>query len=757
MKRGVTVMKLTGKHFWLAGILLIFFTEGFAQQDTVSEVDEKTMTLDFKDTDIRDVVRIISTGYDLNIVMDKGVEGSVTLHLSDVPVMQGLKTLTATLGLEVVKEGAVFRIRTKSEKEHSVIRYSRGKLTVDVENVEVREFLKQLSSKTAVSIVSENDVEGRVTGKLYGVALDDGLRAILEGNGFDVVKRKGIFIVSSVATETASKTLGGRRSRRPVSGSSTFHIDYDEGKVTLDVSNGNLEDVIKAIAEHSELEIVTYGNLRAEVNAKLEEVPLTEALALLLGGTKFTFIQRGSIILIGDRNPASHAGQALSTSELVHLHHIKADEVPKIMPKNIKVSNVKVVKEQNALLVSGTSEDIVATRDFLRTIDIPTPQVVIDVLVVEYTESLDKSFGVDLYRNAGRENFLQSPTLSGEDFAAGYNLSDLTIGGKIRELADDFFLELKAKESENIAKILAQPSIVTLNGHKATFNVSTTQYFKIETSAGSETPQVRFQPIKFGVQLNITPWISRSGQITAEISPEVSNSEKPLEGSIYPNIFSRSITTTVRLNDGETLVMGGLVRNNNSKSHNKIPILGDLPLVGPLFRSNSRTRSKTNLVIYVTPHIISKGVAVDLQKILDDFDRAGENIFERPIIKGVERVKSFMKPSFEGHTVTGSEDDKYIKYDTLRHDTLQRMPEGEAIEPAPLEEESFDQAIEEENTELVEEVNEESPAMIQSRPIPMSDEEDAEEDEEENRRRLPFFNRLKKRGQSTEAQTANEE
>lgn len=616
----------------------------------------KTMSLDVKDTDIRDAIRMISKGYDLNIVLDKDVSGKVTVHLTDVPIMDGLRTLTESHGFEVVKEGSVYRIRTKTEEGKSSIRYRDGKLTVDVENVDVREFLQELSSKTGASIVPDSKVRGRISGKLYEVELDDGLRALLEGNGYTVSRRRNIYQVS-VAGSAAGGRSTRRIRRRPAGLTTGFFIDFNDGRLTLEVSNGNLEDVIKAIAEQADVQIVTYGSLKAEVNATLFDVPLTEAFALLLGGTRYTFVEKDEIILIGDRNAATPSGQALSKSEMVHLDHIKADEVPKILPKNISANNIKVIKEQNALLVSGTSEDIVKVKEFLNTIDIPTPQVRIDAIIVEFKEGAERGFGLSVWKqmgSAGEGSYLTLPgpqtrhtekrLLTEWGFSAKELKKFLDVtSGVINDLPDNLFLILQFLESESMAKVLAKPSIVTLNGHKATITVDETQYFKIVTGV-AENYTLRFQPIKFGIRLNITPWISQGGQITAEISPEVSNSEGQSKDN-YPNVASRSLNTTVRLSDGQTLALGGLIRDSESKSADKVPILGDLPIIGALFRNSSKTRNKTNLVIYITPHIITAADTVDLEEELRMYDLNTQGSIEERAADGIRgALKSISRP-----------------------------------------------------------------------------------------------------------------
>jgi type IV pilus assembly protein PilQ len=445
----------------------------------------------------------------------------------------------------------------------------------------------------------------------------------------------------------------GRRSMRGT-GPTNFYIDMADGRLTLDVSNGNLQDVLKAIAQKSEMQIVTYGNIMGEINAKLRDIPLTEALALLLGGTMFTFVQKDSIILIGDRNAATPSGQALSKSELIQLKCIKADGVMQVLPKDISPSNVRVIKEQNALLVSGTSEDIVSMREFVNTIDIPTPQVSIDAVIVEYKVNLQKDFGLNAWPHYSEmkdksSHTYPSPSVGGvggaDDLSyAGsgtdiksivksiFGYTDGTLPKILRRLPDDFFMIIRLLESQDKAKVLAQPSVVTLNGNKATINVNETQYFKVTTGnvLGSDY-SIRFQPITFGIKLDITPWISQGGQITAEIAPEVSNSDGANPDGGYPNVSTRTISTTVRLNDGETIILGGLIKNTQSEVKKKVPLLGDIPLLGYLFRSTAKNQTKSNLVIYVTPHILKKGNPVNLDSALKTLDIDNSDFMTRAV------------------------------------------------------------------------------------------------------------------------------
>jgi type IV pilus assembly protein PilQ len=613
---------------------------GAAASITSDEPAAQLLSLDVKDTDLLDVIRMISKGYNLNIILDQNVRaGKVTLHLTNVPIMEGLRKIAESNGLDVVQDGNVYRIRNAAEQYQSTVEYQNGKLTIDIQNVEVKAFLTEVSAKTGVSIVPDAKVEGRLTGKLFNVGLDDGLRAILEGNGFRVTKRRNIYRISTgdpvVNVARPGPVAGGGPDR-------DFYVDYTNGLITLNVINGDLEEIIKAISEQGDVEIITYGSIKSEVNARINRAPITEALALLLGGTRFTFVQRGNVILIGDRNTATPSGQTLSKSELIHLRHIKADNITSILPKDIPSANVRVIKEQNALLITGTSEDIVTAREFLNTIDIPTPQVRIDAVIVEYKENLDRAMGIRYGRKAGERSYFINPSpltrISEESANTELGITGSTLQNFLNRIipsketvikdliTEDFFMVLQFLEDQNKARVLAQPSILTLNGNKASIDVSETQYYKVTTGT-ADNYTIRFQPIKFGIQLDIVPWISQSGQITAEITPTVSNSDKTnVEG--YPNISSRSLSTTVRLNDGETLILGGLIKNQESQFRNKIPILGDIPIIGAFFRHSGTTRSKSNLVVYITPTIVTRDHAVDLDSELQQFDMNQKHFFK---------------------------------------------------------------------------------------------------------------------------------
>lgn len=184
----------------------------------------------------------------------------------------------------------------------------------------------------------------------------------------------------------------------------------------------------------------------------------------------------------------------------------------------------------------------------------------------------------------------------------------------IAKLPANFYLQIKAMESEGIANVRSRPQIATLNGHTASISIGTTQYFilKTETPISSANQVVlqeseRFETIKAEMILKVTPWVNANGEITAEIHPEFSTPKNGLDPSIPPTIDHRVLDSTVKLKDGETIILGGLIQEFDNETINKFPILGHLPLLGKLFQNRSYNKTYAELVIYLTPHIYYVG------------------------------------------------------------------------------------------------------------------------------------------------------
>ena len=566
------------------------------------------LNVDYVDEPVLDVIRAIATAFKLSIIPDKDLgDVKVTIHLENIPVLEGLDKLCKSHGLELIPDGNVYRIRKARENAFSVIEMRGRVMNLDVQNRPVKDFLREFVSKTKINVVPGQNLRGTVTGHLTNLEPINAFKALMAANNYDVRLKNGVYLVEngdSTSQEPGPGMRGAFRQGRAFAGSSGGNADIDivDGKVTLSLNNASLGDAIREIAEQAGLNFTIIGEVSGNVNAQLKGVTVDEALSSLLQGTRFAYLKRDGTLLIGDRNPNTPSGQALSGAELVYLKYIKVENIEKIMPKSVPADNIKVIKEQNAVLISGTGDDINLIKNFLEQIDVPTPQVLMEVVVVEYNRSKDSEFGIAQGRTAEEgPNLNITGALSGvkQTFSQG------SFNGVIGVLAPNFNLSLRALESKNKAKILSMPKITTLNGNKAELKVSRTLYFEVKSVTKDGFQNNDFRTIDDGITIELTPWVTKHGEVNVSISPSIKTSGQALAVGAPPPITNRSINTNVRLMDGETIALGGLINSQEDNSRKFVPILGSIPVLGYLFSWRKALTFTTELVIYVTPHILN--------------------------------------------------------------------------------------------------------------------------------------------------------
>jgi len=157
------------------------------------------------------------------------------------------------------------------------------------------------------------------------------------------------------------------------------------------------------------------------------------------------------------------------------------------------------------------------------------------------------------------------------------------------------------------AQIRANPKLIALSGSEASFNVVTQTRYReprYDEDTGKMVPDGIVRVVDTGIKLSLKPWVSAANQITIDIQPDISD----YLGDAYgmPRTSDRSAKTTLRVQDGETIIIGGLIQQVTQTDQRKVPILGDLPLIGPLFRYEKESQSQNEFIIYITPHLVTE-------------------------------------------------------------------------------------------------------------------------------------------------------
>ena len=355
-----------------------------------------------------------------------------------------------------------------------------------------------------------------------------------------------------------------------------------------------ITEALQDVAFETGVNIIADTGLDRFITLELWETPLEEALALILtpGGYTFAKISENTY-LAGQTDPESPVFHLLSRTESYRLQHIGAESAKRLLP-SMWERYVAFDEESRTAVISAPPEIARRILDDLNRIDVPRRQIVIEALVTELSETGRHILSLDWEWNDPGLGFQQSYAgLSSLVASVGY----LAPGG-----LDRLFVSLRNLVTEGEAHVHANPSVTALDGEQAEIFVGKERYFRIETGS-EQNPSTRLQPIEAGVSLRILPRIADQGEITIQIEPDISDVTWTGEGGL-PEVNRRRVATTVRVQDGQTIAIGGLLQSSRNQVVRKVPVLGDLPILAHLFRSVSVAEEETEVMVFITPRIL---------------------------------------------------------------------------------------------------------------------------------------------------------
>ncbi|MFH1898193.1 MAG: secretin and TonB N-terminal domain-containing protein [Candidatus Desantisbacteria bacterium] len=544
-------------------------------------VENGLLTLDAKQVDINEILRDIALQSKINIVTDKSVHGSIALYLNKIPVEDGLQTILTTSGFKYKKENNIYIVGETGQERIKNVEIKNGLLFLDIDGADILKVLREISLQGEINIVADKSVSGLVSSHLANTPVELGLRALLEANGFTCEKISGIFYIGVAR------------------GKKTFSIMVENDLFTVDVAAAELGDVIRALALQGGIDIVTCDYVRGQINAHISKAPFEKILALILEGTNYTFNKINNIYIIGEGVSLRPGSLSFITSEVIKINCVEASEVLTILPPVFPKDNIRLLKDQNAIVVIGTRQLIDKVSEFVKQIDKPSPQIMIEVLVVEFKKIIGNSLGIP-EMGVKQHDHLNVSLFPGavEPLSITYDVSSM--------VKDKFFARLEALVMEKKATVRANPRIATLNGHAASISVLTKdryREFAKSVEADKMLPVSGQQTVESGIKLSIKPWVSASDEITVDISPEISNTTGMLSADSLPQTSERKVQTTIRVKDGETIIIGGLIQTQSSFTEKRIPFISRIPLIGRIFKWKSDEQQQSELVVYITPHL----------------------------------------------------------------------------------------------------------------------------------------------------------
>jgi type II secretory pathway component GspD/PulD (secretin) len=365
--------------------------------------------------------------------------------------------------------------------------------------------------------------------------------------------------------------------------------------ITLWAKDANLAEVLKVLAERSEMNFVAGESVhQGKITIILNKTPLDEAIDLLVRASGLSYEIVGNSVLIA--SPGNLEKEVGQSSYVVRLKYAEAKEVASMLSDITK--NIKVDEGGNRLVCFTSPRVIYEIEKVVRSIDQPHILVLLETRLIEVSMDRLGQYGIewgDLFPLSTGIKYQESPLTDG--FAMSNWLQ--------MELPINVTLDLLVSNGD--ARVLMDSKLTTTNNREASLHIGEIVPYTIQsynlTSSGGANQQIQKEEV--GVKILMTPHINDDNQITLTMEPEVSS----IAGWKGPNadmpmVRVRKTRTTVRVEDNQTIFLAGLLSEETSEEIRKLPLLGDIPVIGLIFQHKKKITSKKNLIIEIKPRIV---------------------------------------------------------------------------------------------------------------------------------------------------------
>lgn len=397
-----------------------------------------------------------------------------------------------------------------------------------------------------------------------------------------------------------------------------------EQTISLDFKDADIRDVLKILSVKSGINMVYGEDVKGSVTIHLDKVSFQDALNIILRltGLSYDYIAPNVMRIATPATVKAEQSLGVTQTGVFGVNYAKASELTPLLSTLMSAQGkIQADSRTNSIIVTDISDNIKKVVDMIKILDVPTPQVMIEAQIVSVNKDSSMDLGItwNLTKNwteTGRYPNLD--TTSGIDNVLGKtgtvdtsnigNAPGLISLGKVFHKGNEWSslsAVLGAMETKGKGKVLSSPKIATLNNQEASI-LSGKKVAYVSSSnmtTGGSTQTVSF--IDVGVKLTVTPSINLDKKITMKIHAEVSSiGNVPPNTSVPPPISTRTADTNILAADGETLVIGGLIDEQATEDLSRIPFIGEIPIIGALFTHKENTTTKTELLVFITPHIM---------------------------------------------------------------------------------------------------------------------------------------------------------
>lgn len=603
---------------------------------TVPGLNEKVQ-LNLSGVTIRDYINTLSKVNKLSISLDPQLSFVVSESVNNVSASNVLTFLAKKYNLDLEITGSIIYLKPFSAPVINVpiiarninVKYSQleNALSVDLKNdslVAVARKITQVSGKNVqVPVAMQSKL---VSGFIANAPFDSAIEQLAFLNEVKAVKTNDNFYIFQPLLSdeenyiTGDKSVATRKVFKPVTpvpntAPSGLMVRTINGQkfISVDVTNVPIADLIRQAAREVGKQTITYSEIKGNIqHFDINDVSFDNFLSLLFKGTDYTFQIENGVYMIGESKL-----EGLRASRTIQLQHRTIDSVMALIPaewrKGVQISEFR---EQNSLIISGASSRIHEMETFIKHLDVLVPVVLIEVTLIDIHKNRTVATGI----SAGVADSVKTggTLLSGMDFTFGSGsingfldkIGSMT-STNLGHVVPNFYVNIKALEANNNVEVRSVPKMTALNGHTATLSIGNKVYYRnvtqnvIPSSANViNNITTQFMSSEANLTIGFKPLISGDDQVTLGINVDISDfTAIPADGSPPPTSSSK-FQSSIRVNNEDMIVLGGIERTERSDNASGIPLLSRIPILKWIFSSKKKTNGKVVTLVFIKPTIL---------------------------------------------------------------------------------------------------------------------------------------------------------
>ena len=578
---------------------------------------------------MQEFIRGLGTANNLNVSVESNLSAKIYQNFSNVRVLDVFMFLARKFDLDINLTGSIISftqhhapvpVLVKAAPKVLNINYDSGtnNLDMDLSTDSLKFVVKEITRQSQKNVLCSPDLSGKlVSGYIQGTPLPQALNMLAFSNNLKLVNTKDnvfLFVKPDVPTSGANGTNSSSSSHNSFgSASGSYKVKSDGNKsVTVEAQAAPIYDVINAVSNEVKVQYFLFSELKGLTTFNIENAPYESFLNHVLNGTDYTFRKQGDVYLIGDRNI-----EGLRATKVIQLQSHEVQKIVDFIPADLKKGvDIKMFPDLSSLILCGSEPRIDEIESFIRQIDKPVPNISIEVMIVDVNQSHTVATGIE----AGLD---QQPRTTGGTVFPGLNLtlSSSTINDIISgingmgfvnlgSVTPNFYVTLKAMETQGILKIHSTPRVATINGTEAKMSISNTEYYLEQTNQQVVTTVAQtivtnvYKPVNAELAITINPRVSGDEQVTLEITVKQSTFTTRISPTAPPGNTSRDFKSIIRVKNGEMIMIGGLEEETTNESGSGVPLLSRIPIIKWFFSSRTKAKTKDKLTIFIKPTVV---------------------------------------------------------------------------------------------------------------------------------------------------------